>query len=1064
MTAMLKANYRRLGLVLLSLILALGHFGPLRGSLFALLLTVGAQVYLFGWLLARALGLLREAESGVLRLIWIVVCGLSISITLGAAARLLLVPVGAAVVLLHGVMLVLAVVPASSAPPLRFDRRRVPQYLLLAVACAVFVLVGWQLNHVWSDGYEDQSLPVSLADWWANHTPENLVTRHIAETNTLTYWSSDGLTYVFAAWVWSSGCTAVQLIWYVLTPLFAWLVPLAHYALVYRVTQRADTAAWATGIVLILALTTINSNMIYSGAWMFGQEAAFQLDTLRTFSTALLMPLVLFAFFTSLRAPSLRHDLLTGVTLFALALTHPRQFLALLTGLYAILALSWLLRPSRARLRRTVLLGVVLLPALGVPAWQYTANLRAALRPTILTELSATVTSTQTIIEPSGLLFQPLVTLALILSAAAILRLRRSLAAQYIVATILVLLVVAYVPPVFNSVLRIFGSYFGLHYVLELFYIVPFGLILAVAIAFLHDQLTQRLHFRVFGSNWSIALIFAAAAGLLLFEPFPLPLTARDQLAEAADDQAIRDIRPFDALLLERLRTLPVTGDKVVYLTANRISNYIIESVPNAFLVGGRPETNAAYDGATRFFEASDAPWLDAADVAFLQTYPVDYLVVSADNTRVPQLLLQPERFIWVDTVAGYLIFRPGAIGAVSADDQLFARMNALYATDPQPRWAADGFHLERPANADLWQPLVVAWQARLALDPADEPARYGLAVAALLAGDDQPARWADLSAAHPGIAFLAAAQARLLAEQGQAQVGADLLVTRLAEPALGGGVLAARELLSETFFRFLTPAQLDAALALEDSDAATWAQLMEWTGANALRPTAALLGANADHIRQRAALLLTVDRRETAARWLSRIPALETSPGDLVARAGLLLVSNQVDAARALLRPATDSDWIRPRFNLHRERWTETPNAAARLLAALDATDSDLTPRLLAATGQLFAMQPEITQQGARLQVSVVLGNFAPALAPRRLTIRVGSTDGATVYGQTEYAYDLPLGTLERVTIAVELPPDLPGGTPAQVVIEPQYSAAVTYPPLVVAAELSGGQPVAAP
>ncbi len=1060
MTAILTpATLRRFGLVLLSLILSLWHFGPAHGSILALLLTVGGQVYLFGYLAARALGLLRESETALIRLIWTVTCGLCLNIVLGAGARLLLLPVSVYVVALHALMLLLSLLPAAAVPTLRFERKLVPYYLLLGFTCLVFVFVGWERNRLWIDGYEDQSLPVSLADWWANGAqPENLVTRHIAETNTVTYWSSDGLTYVLATWIWSGGFSAVQLIWYALTPLFAWLVPLAHYALAYRVTKRQDTAAWVAGMVLLLALTTINSNMLYSGAWMFGQEAAFQLDTLRTFSTALLMPLVLFVFFTCLRSPQRRNYLLIGVAIFALALTHPRQFLALLTGLYAILALSWLLLPSRAAFRRAVLLGLVLLPALAVPAWQYTANLRAALRPTILPELASTVTSTQTIIEPGSLLFHPLVALALLLGALSILRLRRSLAAQYVFAALLVMLVVSYVPPIFNSVLRIFGAYFGLHYVLELFYIVPFGLILGIAISFLHDQVAQRFRFRVLGSNWSIALVLVAAALLLLIEPFPIAQSARDQLSAAADEQAIRDIRTFDQQLLERLRALPVVKDKVVYLTPNRISSYVIESVPNAFLTGGRAETNPAFDGSARFYESPDAPWLDAGDIGFLQTYPVDYLVIPADNTRVPQVLLQPERFAWVDTVAGYLIFRVGQMGDISPADEIFAQMNALYATETHPRWDAEGFQLGQDANADLWQPVIAAWNEQLARDPADDRARYGLAFALLLAGDNQPERWAELSAAHPEISLLGAAHARLLAQEGQAQPAVELLLARLARPEMDVAVLAARELLTESFFPRLTPEQLDTLLALETSDAATWAHLLEWTNANALRPTAELLEANADRLRLRAALMLSAGRFDVADRWLSRIPTIEVSPRDLAARAGLELVSGDLEAARALLRPATDPDWIRPRFNLHRDRWRETPNAAARLFASLSVADSEsLSPRLLAETGRLFSMQPAIEQQGDQLRVSVVLGDFAPALPPRALALRVTTPDGAYLYGQAEFAYELAAGALGHVTIPVGLPPDLPAGTPALVVIEAQFSAEVAYDRLEVELVLSG-------
>lgn len=369
---MFTAKFIRLGLVLTSLLGSLWHFGPAEGSLLSLLLTVGGQVYLFGYLSARAIGLLRESENLVVRIAWVVVCGLGITIVLGAGARLLLVPVSLYVIGLHVLMLALSLIPASTAPVERIQSGAMPFYLLLVLICVIFAAVGWERNHMRLDAYPDQSLPVSLADWWANTTqPEHLVSRNVADTRTLTYWNSDGLTYVFAAWVWTGGFSAVQLIWYVLTPLFVWLVPVAHFALAYRLTRRLDTAAWATAIYLVFALTTMNDLRVFGGAWMFGQEASFQLT------------------------------------------------------------------------------------------------------------------------------FHPFVPLALALSLVSIIKLRRSLTAQVVFATSLALVTISFVPPIFNAILRLFGTYYGLHYVMELLFIVPIGLILGVAVSFLLDEATKRIRLHV---------------------------------------------------------------------------------------------------------------------------------------------------------------------------------------------------------------------------------------------------------------------------------------------------------------------------------------------------------------------------------------------------------------------------------------------------------------------------------------------------------------------------------------------------------------------------------------
>lgn len=877
MTSFVKtAQFRRLSLVVCSLILSLAHFGPLQGTVVALLLTVGGQVYLFGYLAARALGLLRESESIVIRVVWIVTCGLGISIVLGAFARLVVLPVGIYVVGIHILMMLLALVSAEVAPVSPIERKTLPIYLLLGVTCIVFIFVGRQQNRVWLDGFDDQSLPVSMADWWAHQAkPENVISRQIGQIWVVGYWSTDGLTYTFASWIWAGNFSAVQLIWYALTPLFAGLVPLAHYALAYRITKRADTAAWTAGMILVLALTTIKSpTALYGGAWMFGQEAAFQLDTLRTFSTALLMPLAFFVFFSYMRSPSRPYYWLTGIILLALALTHPRQFLAVFTGLCAILALNWLMAPSRARLRRAVLLGLVLLPALAVPFWQYAAIFLGLVRSTTIgADLAFAVSSSQQLVELDSLLFHPLIPLALCLGLVSVVYLRRSLAAQFVFSGMVLMFALSFVPPIFNVIRQLLGIYFGLHYVLEMFYLIPYGLILGIAISFLHDYLKQHLHLRPLVGDWVITGGFIVFALALLAEPFPIAQSTRDQISAANASQALRDIHPFDEALLTRLRALPVPSDKVVYVTPNRVASYVIESVPNAFITGGREENNLALPGSSRFFESPDAPWLDAEDIAFLQKFRANYLVIPADNTRIPQLLLQPERFAWVDTVAGYLIFQVRQIDTITDVDRTFAQMNTLYQADPSPRWGTDGFHLDQQANADHWQPIIAEWQKQLADDPANDDARYGLAFATLLSGSDQNDEWASLSEAHPDIFLMADAHAQLLLKQGQAQAATNILLGKLETAAASQRVLSARELLTETFVHHLTPEQVNTVLALETTDATTWMHLMEWANAVELRLLPDFLEANADKIEQRAKLLTSLGHADAAQRWLSQIP-----------------------------------------------------------------------------------------------------------------------------------------------------------------------------------------------
>ncbi len=242
------SKLKHIALVLLSLILSLWHFGPLQGTLPALLLTVGIQVYLLGYLAARALGIGRISETVVIRIIWIVTCGLGISIILGAVVRLMLVPVITYVVGLHLLKLVLCLIPATIRPSKPISRQTLPFYGLLVMICALFVFIGWERDKLRFDDYPDQTFPVSLANGII-YQPQlaNFNSRNIIGSDDISYWSTDGLTYVFAAWAWTSGSPPAEIVWYVLTPLFVWLVPMAHFAVAYRITKRADTAAWATG-------------------------------------------------------------------------------------------------------------------------------------------------------------------------------------------------------------------------------------------------------------------------------------------------------------------------------------------------------------------------------------------------------------------------------------------------------------------------------------------------------------------------------------------------------------------------------------------------------------------------------------------------------------------------------------------------------------------------------------------------------------------------------------------------------------------------------------------------
>src|SRR5688572_6431800 len=95
------------GGALISLALALLHFGPLYGSPVALVITILLQFYLSGYLLARALGR-HSPPNWIVRFGWVLASAFALNVSLGAVARLAHLPIPTYLIVLHLVMLVLA--------------------------------------------------------------------------------------------------------------------------------------------------------------------------------------------------------------------------------------------------------------------------------------------------------------------------------------------------------------------------------------------------------------------------------------------------------------------------------------------------------------------------------------------------------------------------------------------------------------------------------------------------------------------------------------------------------------------------------------------------------------------------------------------------------------------------------------------------------------------------------------------------------------------------------------------------------------------------------------------
>src|SRR5262249_39616560 len=152
-----------------------------------------------------------------------------LTICLGAIARFFIVSVPAYLIVLHAIMLGLIFLPASNWKPQdtwQFQWQSLPLYITLGITVLVTVGVSYESRSRFY-GFEDQPIFISLEDWIAN-PPDSYIahgpirTRQIGVTPGDPRFDVDGWTYIQAAWVWTSGVRASQLVWFDLGTLFIW--------------------------------------------------------------------------------------------------------------------------------------------------------------------------------------------------------------------------------------------------------------------------------------------------------------------------------------------------------------------------------------------------------------------------------------------------------------------------------------------------------------------------------------------------------------------------------------------------------------------------------------------------------------------------------------------------------------------------------------------------------------------------------------------------------------------------------------------------------------------------
>ncbi len=1141
--------------VLLSALFTLLQAGPLHGSTAALVITLVLQFYLPGALVLRALRIDRSPHP-VVRFVWVLLAAFALNVSLGAALRFVGVPIALYLVILHAIMLALALIRPSLAPiepiPWRFEAKKLPLYALLAICCAVVVGVAVERDQYRFSGYEDQSVFVELAEWMAHGTdPIDILSRRIGVTYGDTRWDTDGWTYNQAAWVATSGVSAADLIWFRLTPLFVWAVPLTIFTLVFELTKRETTATWAAAALTLLGLMTIDSLVYYPTTITFGQFSLFQVNTLRTIATALVTPLTLIPLLAYLNTSSKRFLLLGFLAGTTVAFMHPRQIVIVLYSVGATGLLQTLARPSRKQLRQiapaVVVLGLLMLIPLSQQMRREAAFRQAAqarsqttTEPQLEASPAATPSSASAaptpsgfhiriddrsprvrlidlvnlpvigdtfIVDPTFVFYHPLITLATALGLLiGLLGWRRSFSAQYILGATAVSLALLFVPVVVPIYMRmvtvslVAGSILG----------VPLALILGLSLEGLLDRIARRGRAVI---NGAVAAALVVVMALLLFEPVPIPASARDQIRASNAMQETRNMLPADQALIDSLSAHLDPNRISVIISPNRAANFISESVPRTYITGGRESSNGSYALTQTFMAESDdsSPWLTQRDLDDAQRWKATDVVVQADNWRLAQLALDSAPFTLIGQPTGYAVFRLSSAPFETEIDALDVEMNQLTTATPG-RWTGHTLDIQLPGSAESWTPLVTRADALPTSDRAD----LARAFTRSMAGDDAGALplWQTLAQTHADTPIFTQIAAETLAALGRPNEGAALLLDRLADANPSVAALAARSLLTERFFYLLTPDQVTRVLDVTRADADAWALLAELD--------------HATDTRERVALLMSAGQTDSAEQWLQRLPTAEIRPEDLLTEASIELARGNINGALAILQPATDADWTLPNRFLHADRWQDNVAAqtyhllkgeiarraqqsaqaedefnhaiqagsvwagraflaqteresgdsasADQTRAALErdwaASNSGPLPEFislltLADTHQLYVMSPaaQVSDEAPTVTVTGTFGSGHSApLSVQTWRIAVLSRDGRQTYAQQDVpALDIP-GALVRTSVTLTLPADLAPLTPAAVYIQPRYDNRISFGSVTVPVVLNRPDDAQAP
>ncbi len=1120
-----KPQLLGIGVVGLSLLICLSGIPLLHGTFAALVISVIFQVYLPGYLLER---LLRPCVSThpIARFVWILACGLALTICIGAVARVLSLSPPVYLLILHGLMLLLALrlssLPAEPQTPWQLTRKNFSLYALVLISCFVAFGVSYESRNRFY-GFEDQSIFISLIDWIATHpdvrpqgTP--IRSRQIGILNGDVRMETDGWTYIQAAWVWTSGVPARQLVWYDLGTLFIWTIPLVHFALAYELTKRESTAAWTSAVLTLAALMTLD-NIVYNPSYTaYGRFVLFQINVNRQASLALILPLALMAGLTYLRTFNKTDLCITILTGLALASMHPIPTTILVLSIGVTAFLNWLAEPRWKALRKYLLLGSVLLFLMALPFVQRIAFFGLNAAPSLVDQTAKTSTALissniillpnlpilgETYIRrPSSVFYSPIIILAVIIGLLFGLRWRRNLVAQYVFGTTMLAMILFFTPGVVALVDK-FGSFITL---LALIFILPISLTLGLGIESLVSRLSRFLSPQLAQTLASLTVLLTMFA--LVFEPFPISGSARDQLQTFNDMQTLRQLHPSQSALMESLGAIIQPDAITVFATPWDIANIVIEEIPGAFITGGRDQgINTASYGNERLYTNTtpSVPWLDTSDLGFIKQFGVTHIIMLADMTRLPQLLLDEDSFTLLDTTEGYMVFQVNEGTQSNNIYDLYFRMNTLYSEEENLRWGKEGFNLALPGNLDAWKSIADEWQNLLEASPENDQLRLGLAYTYVMMGHDRDALslWATLYARYPDVVFYADALASIQQSLDPSQDNTTPLIIALESNQPNTRILAARRLLSDTFFYRLSSEQIMQVIAATEKDAITWDRLANFD--------------NVNNVRKRVALMLDIGNWVKAGEWLESIPRPERSPEDMVADAITAMIKGDINDALAILKPTTDADWLVSNIVLHPDRWENntaaqiyyllqgeyarrddrfhdaatayqqarnygstlaapyflsqvvSPHQSVVFLNEVEAEwaknhDTPLPPLTslltIADTDAIYAMNPSISRPNDEhtLTISAFYGNGRPRDAYPILSwrIQVISPNNVIKYAEIDIPAYFIDGALIEVSADVSVPTDVPELTPALVYIEPRYNNFVTAAPAIASIVLN--------